>query len=195
MMTEENKDIFEVLLTKSIIYGIILLLIIVLAIISPKRIFSRQRGYEIATSMVILSDENLLLYDYDVYGTEERFNQGLILDVEEINSSFKERNEILAIKVNGDIDNVEIREEYIYITSTETPELNIEYYLVKDMEFNDINIPCRTFIMLFEDISRVANNIYLVLYLAFYLSIFSVFAVKMTRNTTYLIRKYKSKKV
>ena len=71
--------------------------------------------------------------------------------------------------------------------------LNIEYYRVKDLEFNDINIPCRTFIMLFTDISNLVNNIYFALYLVFFIILFPPISIKVLRNILLLLRGYKNK--
>jgi hypothetical protein len=142
--------------------------------------------------MSIAEDENLLLYDYQVYGTEERFNQGLIEDVNEVKNDFKDRNEILAIKIYGEKETIVYHDDYLYMTDLDTPELNIEYYLVKDMEFNDMNVPSRTFIMLFDDIARLVNNVYLGLFIIIAFSIFIPFVIKETRYIVYLLKYHKN---
>ena len=131
-------------------------------IVAPKKIFQENLPFQLATSMAITSEDNFILFDYKVYSNEERFNTGLITDFQETKQSFTDRSEIVAVKIYGETAFIEVREDYIFITSPDTPELNIEYYLVQSMMFDDIKIPCRTFIMLFTDISTLVNNIYVV---------------------------------
>jgi hypothetical protein len=138
--------------------------------------------------MAITDDMNLLLYDYDVYATDVRFREGLIKDVDEVKLSFNNRSEVLAIKVFGENKKIEIRNDYIYIIDPNTPELNIEYYLVKDMQFNDINLPCRTFIILLSEIALIVNTIYLIIYAIISISIVAPFSIKLIRLIPYLKR-------
>jgi hypothetical protein len=188
MSSKEDSNILQLLWVKSILYGLILLVVLTLFITAPKKVFTEALSYRLATSMSIVESENLLFYDYDVYATEERFNQGLIDDVNEVKTDFKERFEVLAVQVYGDEEKVELRDDYIFITNPDTIELNIEYYLVKDLEFNDMSISNRTFIMLFNDISQIVNHIYLAIIIIVGLSFFTPFAFKFTRNLVYLRR-------
>ena len=166
---------------KTIIYGLILLLILILFSLAPKEVLDEDASYELATSMSIIEDDNLLLYDYKVFGTENRFNQGLVDDVNEVKADFKERNEILAVMVYGQRETFVFKDDYIYITNPQTPELNIEFYLVKDLEINEVNLPARTFIKLYDDVSQAANNIYFALLLIVSFSFFTPFGLKFTR--------------
>jgi hypothetical protein len=188
MAKKKIDDDIQVVWVKTIIYGLIILLLITMVFIAPKQVFSDDLGYKLATSMSITQDENLLLYDYQVYGAEERFNEGLIEDVNDVKADFKERNEVLAIKIYGEKETIVFRDDYFYMTDPDTPELNIEYYLVKDMEFNDMNVPSRTFIMLFDDIARLVNNVYLGILMIVFLSIFIPFVIKETRYILYLVK-------
>jgi hypothetical protein len=193
MAKNKNEDLLsEVLWVKAILYSLTILIVIVVAIVVPKKVFDDGRAYQLATSMAAITDDGILLYDYKVYGNETRFNDGLIYDVEEAILAFKERNEVLAVKIYGENNSVEINDDYIFIISPETPELNIEYYLVKDIEINDIKIPCRTFIMLFEDISKIVNIVYLSLFLIISICIFTSVSIKLTRSISFLRSLYSS---
>lgn len=189
MKAKYEEELTEVLWVKTIIYSVIILILISILLFTPKKVFDEDMPFQLATSMAITSDDNLLLYDYDVYGTIERFNEGLIVDVEETKLAFKERNEILVVKVPGDIERTEVKDDYIYITSKDVPELNIEYYLVKDMTVNGISIQCRTFIMLFQDISQLTNSIYFALYFVFIISVFTPTATKLTRCIIVILKR------
>ena len=195
MALKVKDDLVEVLWVKSIVYGLVILLLIVFVILAPKKVFKEETPITVAVSMAITSDDSLLLYDYEVYSTEERFNTGLIDDVNSVKLDFQERNEIVAVKIYGESNEVEIRNDYVFITSPDTPELNIEYYLVQYMEIDGINIPCRTFVSLFKDISKIVNTIYIAIVLIVSMSIFVPTTIKFTRSMVNLIIKYKSTKV
>ena len=180
-MVKNKNDYIEVLWAKIIVYSIIIILCLIFIIIAPKRVFKESSAYDIATSMAITNADSLLLYDYIVYGTEDRFNKGLIDDVEIVNQEFKIRNEILAIKINGDTRKTEIVKDFFLITDPSTPELNIEYYLVRDIMVADIRIPAKTFLTLFDDISTLANNLYVGLLAIVSISILAPVSIKLVK--------------
>ena len=182
MSLKDKDDNITVLLAKIIANSSIIFLCLLFVILAPKVVFSKDLPYTLATSMAITSDENMLLYDYKVYSTDERFNNGLIQDIEKVKSSFRDRNEVVAVKIYGTTSTLEVKEDYIFMTSPDTPELNIEYYLVKDMSFSGTNIPCRTFIMLFKDISTLINTVYLAIFLIVSISIIAPTSIKLIRN-------------
>ncbi len=184
----------NILWVKTILYAFILVLVIVSVILIPKVIFKRDAATTYAISLASTDDVNLLLYDYDVYATTTRFNEGLIAAVDIVKQAFDERNEVLAIKVYGETKTIERRNDYIYITDPNTLMLNIEYYLVKDVALNDITIPARTFIMLFDDIAPIINGIYIGLYTIVFISIFTPFTIKVTRQSLYLYNYYQTEK-
>ncbi|XMB73212.1 hypothetical protein RJI07_04685 [Mycoplasmatota bacterium WC30] len=194
-MAINNKDeLLEVLYVKATLYALITILFLTLMIVAPKKVFTEDTPFRLATSMAITDDDNLLLYDYQVYGTEERFNDGLIYDVEEIKIAFQERNEIFLIKIYGIENTTELVDGVILITDPDIPELNIEYHLIKDMEVNNINIQCKTFIMAFNDVSILVNSIYLAIYFVFFVIILTPTIIKLSRSIIYIIKKTNQEK-
>ena len=194
-MSKQNyEDSTEVLWVKSIIYAIIIITLLTFSIIVPKRVFDSNAPYRFAISMAETTDSNLLLYNYIVFNTKEEFDEGLIYNVEEVRLDFRERNEILAVKIYGVEDTLDFKDNYIFITSPEVPSLKIEYYLVKNIVINDFTITGRTFVMLFMDISRLINNIYLALLFIFFISIFSPYSIKLSRSVSHLIKYYNLKR-
>lgn len=191
-MTERlNDDPKEVLWTKCIIYSVIILFLIIFMIIIPKKVFDENAPFILAISIAITDDDNLMLYDYDVYGTEERFNEGLDSDVSAVKADFKERNEILVVKIYDEDITTEVRNDYIFMTHPDIPELNIEYHLVKNVSINNIYIQSRAFIMLFQDISKIINFVYFALVFVFFVSTFTPFSIKLSRSIIFLIREQK----
>jgi hypothetical protein len=181
-----KRDDIVVIWTKIILYGVFLIVCATIFIFAPKKIIDDDFAFTIATSLAITDESNLLLYDYKVYATEERFINGLQTDVIETINAFHERNEIVAIKIRGEINKIEVKEDYIMIVDLDTPELNIEYYLVKDMRFDDINIPCRTFIMLVKELETTVNHIYLSIFGLILLLIMIPVTIKLTQNIVLL---------
>ncbi|MDY0294684.1 MAG: hypothetical protein RBQ71_02640 [Acholeplasmataceae bacterium] len=187
-MQPHNGEDFPIILTKVILLGVLILTCLVLFIFAPKQIISNDFPFVVATSLAISDESNLLLYDYEVYATSDRFEQGLIDDVTETKATFRERNEIMAIKVYGLSNRIEYKEDYIVIYNQDTPELNIEYYLIKDMIFDEMSFPCRTFIVLINDLKPVVNHIYIGVVLFITLAILAPATIKFIKYMTILER-------
>jgi len=128
---------------------------------TPKVVFEDELPYQVATSMAIIEEDNLLLYDYKAYSTDTRFQNGLIEDLAIQKAKFLDRNEIMLVKIPGD-SKVEFFNDYVLVHSQEVPELNIEYYLVQNISIADISVPARTLVMLFQDVIAVVNNVYFI---------------------------------
>ncbi|MGD9909431.1 MAG: hypothetical protein AB7U79_02360 [Candidatus Izemoplasmatales bacterium] len=190
--SKTEETVIEVLWVKLVSYSIFTLVLVFLLIFVPKQVFEDNMAYTMASSMAIPDSSNLLLYDYDVYATEARFTEGLIVDVNTVKAEFMERSEILAVMICGDEYKVEYKEDYLFIVNPDTPELNIEYYLAKDLSVNNMNVSCRTFIMLFEDISTLVNTVYIGVLTLFFGLTFIPFVVKLTRLIIGLKMKNKS---
>lgn len=192
MALKDKEDFIEVLWVRTILYVATILLVLILFIVAPKKVFSSETPTTLAVSMAITDEDSLLIYDYKVYSTEERFNKGLVFDVKEVELEFQKRNEVVVVKIYGEDEKVEIRDNVIFITSPETPELNIEYYLAEYIKIGDTNIPCRTFILLCKDIIILVNNIYVALLIIVTMSILIPVSIKFTRNLVNLNIKRKS---
>ena len=176
-------------------FGFLILSLIaylVFLVMSPKVIIPSERTYQIATSQARIDSESLLLYDYFVFATENRFIASLENDFPIILEDFKERGELVAVQIPGDRYTVEVNDDYLLITNPQTPELNIEYYLVRDMQIADINIPIRTFNLLFSDLIELINSIYLGIYVVIMLLILGSLSTKLTINVLSIKSLYKS---
>jgi hypothetical protein len=180
----KNKDgnlPIEVITIKLITLLISLITLIIMVIVLPKTVFDGKTSFRLATSMAVIDDRSLLFYDYQVYATESRFNQALVEDFEKVLDDFKSRSEIVALQIYGDNYRVDFLEDYVLIINPEVPELNIEYYVVRNLEFDGIIIPTRTFIILFEDIASLVNTIYITMFVITSLSIFTRLMIKSTK--------------
>jgi|694.fasta_scaffold96480_3 hypothetical protein len=149
------------LIVKLTIVSVTLLTTMVTFLAIPKTIFSSNAHYEVTTPMAILDQSNLLLYKYKVYADETRFNTGLIVDLEAERLQFASRNELMVVKIPGEFK-IEFQSDYILMVEPEIPELNIEYYLVKNIQIDATSIPARTAILLLKDVFQTINTIYLI---------------------------------
>ena len=190
MKIDQKKDVIEVYWTKLMMYVLILLTIVVLFIVVPKSVFDQFAPFRLANSMAMLTEENFMLYDYEVYSTEEAFQKGLVDDVAVKLDEFRERNEIVAVRIYGESERIIVEEDYILILSPDAYDLNIEYYLVINIYVADVSLPVRTFIMLFKDISILVNNIYRAVLIILTLSFFTPISINLTR-TVIVIRNQK----
>ena len=190
MKIDQKKDVIEVYWTKLTMYGLILLTIVVLFIVVPKNVFDQFAPFRLANSMAMLNEENFMLYDYEVYSTEESFQKGLVDDVAVKLDEFRERNEIVAVRIYGEFEQIIVEEDYILILSPDAYDLNIEYYLVINIYVADVSLPVRTFVMLFKDISTLVNNIYRAVLIILTLSFFTPISINLTR-TVIVIRNQK----
>jgi len=159
---KHENDPSAVIWTKLGVSILILLTCVTSFFFIPLRVFDSNTPHILATSLAITSEDNMLLYDYKVYSTQARFEMGLVEDVNKVVSTFKERNEVLAVAIFGETQFYETRDDYLLIQSPDVPELNIEYRLVKNLAILETSLPCRTFIMLLQDIIKVINTIYLI---------------------------------
>jgi hypothetical protein len=145
---------------KLTIVSVTLLTTMVTFLAIPKTIFSSNAHYEMTTPMAILDQSNLLLYKYKVYSDETRFNTGLMIDLEAERLQFASRNELMVVKIPGEFK-IEFQSDYILMVEPEIPELNIEYYLVKNIQIDETSIPARTAILLLRNVFQTINTIYL----------------------------------
>ncbi len=124
----------------------------------------RQLSYMVLTRFISLEDENVVLYDYYVYATDRRFAEGLEKDVNKAVVDLQKRGEGIVVKIKGDSKVVK-HDNYILVYNERVPEMNIEIYIAKNVEFSFASLPFRTLENLFEDIlSILIIFIYLVLF-------------------------------
>lgn len=167
----------RVLLTKAIAFGVVAATLLGGFIATPKSLFKDDSAYTLAVGTASLSDDNLLLHSYKVYPTDEKFKDGLVTDVNKTLAAFKERNEVMVVKIPG-IKNVSYETDYILVQDPTTPDLNIEYYLASNMEIVNTSVSCRTAVSLIQSIMNKINILYLVLIILLYVGFFSLFSYK-----------------
>ena len=186
MKKEQNKP---VLLTKIICYSLIVIAAIVGFVVIPKTLFSYDQTYKLAISLADIKDETMVFYDYKVYATESKYQTGLENDVKEQLTSFKERGEIMLVKIPGNEKSLKCEGEYWIETNPEVMELNIEYYLVPNIVFNGNSIPSRTAVSLVSNILSKVTIIYICAAAVVTLAIATPVSIGITRSLIALKKK------
>lgn len=127
----------------------------------PKDILTEPQLYSSAVSMAEVSEESMVLFEYKVYGTQERMTKGLETDLPGKIAQFKANDDILAVKVPGESFSYETFAEYILVHSQNVPELNIEYCVVKNVNAFGSSLPTRSFLAVARELLARATVIYL----------------------------------
>ena len=107
--------------------------------------------YGVLTPFINVDEDKTILYDYLVYGTGRRMDEGYVIDVPEIIDKLKDRGEGIIIKEKGD-SYKKTQYDYIFMRDEDVPELNIEIYIAKNVEFPFGSFPFRTSELFLENI-------------------------------------------
>ena len=89
MRNKKRIQTKPIIITKLVCYVSLLLVVVVGLFVMPKQFVSYDKVYSLAVSLADIKDETLVFYDYDVYATENRFQNGLNTDVNDKLVSFK----------------------------------------------------------------------------------------------------------
>lgn len=181
-MKEKTKNSKGVLITKISVFGVLALVGIFGFSFAPKPVFPDGTAYSMAAGMALRDDEDLVFLEYKVYASEERFAIGLDKDVATHKASFVSRNEIMVIKIHGEKGS-SFASDYWTLSSPETPELNIEYYIAQNLSVSGTSISCRTAIMALDDLFRAVNAIYLWSLVGVFAIVEGICAVHLLRNS------------
>lgn len=187
------KDEKPTYITKIVCYSLFVLLVIIGLILVPKELMNYDEVYSFATSAADINENTLVMYDYKVYGTENRFNQGLDSDVLSQLSTFKERGEILLVKIYGEDENLVYKEDYWLQTSGDVVELNIEYYIVPNIRIQNNSLPSRSILLLVKDVLVKIDVIYTLLIILFSLLILCPSTIGIIRAVIDLTKLKKEK--
>lgn len=163
MRNKKRIQTKPIIITKLVCYVSLLLVVVVGLFVMPKQFVSYDKVYSLAVSLADIKDETLVFYDYDVYATENRFQNGLNTDVNDKLVSFKERGELLLVRIPGSEISLVNKGDYWLKTDPEAYELNIEYYLIPNVNWNGNSFPSRTSINLLKEISQKVMIVYYLL--------------------------------
>lgn len=187
--SKKQIDFIEILKIKLAASIILIAIAFSTLFVVPTHVFSEDIASDLAMSLAVRSEENMILYSYKVYSTQERFEKGLTEDVADVLKVFKERNEVLAVVIYGQPLSITVDEEFIFVTSPDVPQLNIEYRLVKDLKIENTTLTIRTFIGFLKELFYLINTIFYTLYLMI-LYLITILALIKTVRFYLMIRNY-----
>jgi hypothetical protein len=182
-MKEKAVEAKSVIIAKSIGAGLFVCAGLAGLLVAPKQIYSSDQAYSLGANMALTDDNHLVFLDYKVYGSEERFEEGLVNDVATRLASFKTRHEILLIKIHGAAA-LTAKDDYWVKAAPETPELNIEYYIATTLVVENTELPCRSFIMLVDDTFSLINGVYMGVLVLTFLLVETIAGIKLVRDIT-----------
>ena len=130
-------------------------------IVAPKEILSEPQLYSTTVSMAETNEDNFILFDYKVYGTQERLNRGLEAELPSYIAKFKANDDVLVVKLPAESFSAETFAEYVLVHSPNVPELNIEYCVAKNVNAFGSSLPTRSFIKVARDLLGKAKVLYL----------------------------------
>mgnify|MGYP006873033539 CR=1 FL=1 len=177
--------------TRTILFFLGCVLVMTCYCLSPKEIMSEQRLYTSAVSMAEVNNDTLALFDYKVYGTEERMQRGLVLETPGKIEQLRANDDILAVKIPGEPYAVQYFEDHILVTDPEVLELNIEFCVVKNVNFLNSSIPTRTFIKVARDLLSKIGYIYLGIISVLAFLVFTPLWISGTKSLERLISLYR----
>lgn len=126
----------------------------------PHNEIIRDAVFRFAVSHVNVNVENLVLYKYQVYGTENSFNKNSGVFIEEEKNLLKSKDEFIVVKTRGEYA-IEYKSDYIFISEETVPDLKVEIYIAKNIDFGNNSLPCKTIIILLQKALKI---IILILY-------------------------------
>ena len=183
-----NKDNLSSLIAKVSAYASLILVAIIGFIIVPKEVINNNQLYTFSVGISSPSMDNAVLYDYKVFGSEKRFEEALIVEVNEKVEEFKVSEDVLMVRIYGVEHTETFKNDYWLVTDPETPELNIEYYVLSNLTFTTMSLPCHTFINLAKQIVSKVNIIYLVIIILVALGIITPFSIGVARAIPKIVK-------
>ena len=189
--TNKNKNIITSF-TKVILYLVFVIGLICCFVNTPKEIITNDQIYTLCASMGDVGDSGVLL-DYQVFGSEKRFEETLTTKPLEIISELKEQGDILLVRIYGEEYKRTFENDYWVIEDPNAIELNIEYYIVKNVNVLDTSLPVHTVYQLISDVLvKVNKAIYTIIgFITFGVSI--PFIIGISKNVYYIGCYYSNK--
>lgn len=128
---------------------LILCLLIFIFFILVFQITSKGYIYNFTSGFAKTNENNLILYDYEVYANETKFEKAKNR-ISEVVDRLKEKGETVLVRLPSKKNGITRNGDYVIKYDNTAIELNIEYYVVKNMKIFGYDIPCKTFISIFD---------------------------------------------
>lgn len=153
-----NREILT--LKKGKITFCLFLLVLCCFAFVPHNEIVKNAVFRFSALHVNLNENNLVLYKYKVYGTENSFNKNSGVFIEEEINLLKSKDEFIVVKTRGEYA-IEYKSDYIFISEETVPDLKVEIYIAKNIDFGNNSLPCKTIIILLQKALKI---IILILY-------------------------------
>lgn len=99
--------------------------------------------YHTLLPFVNTDEENLVFLDYKVYGNERLLDKNCKKYISEKKGYLKEYDEFVVVKIKGSSRKI-IKIDYIIFYDDSVPELNVEIYVAKNVDFGVNSLPLKT---------------------------------------------------
>lgn len=129
--------------------------------------------YRLCANHVNTESKNLVLLDYKVFDTENKFNEKALDYAESKVKFLKSKGEFAVVKVKGEYD-IKDKGYYLLITEDDVPNLNVRIYIAKNIDIGNNSLPAVT-------VSTLLHEILEVVVLVIYSIVFLILLLKTAR--------------
>lgn len=143
---------------------------------------TKELAFRFCTPYVSTESDNLVFYNYKVFGTENSFEKNLSQYIAKEKNFLKSKDEFIVVKIKGEYL-VKHKADYILISEENVSDLNVEIYIAKNFDIGNNSLPLKTVVLLLQKIIKII--IYLLFTLAFSVCFFSFsryFIIKKTNR-------------
>ena len=124
----------------------------------PKQVLDEDRVFSYIQASADLSQENLVLMDYEEFNDDEYYAESQKL-IRRKKILMKKQNEILVVKQYGD-PLISYYDDYILFETKDMEPNRVELYLAKNANLGFVEMPCKTAILFINDHLKMVNEIY-----------------------------------
>ena len=141
---------------------------------------TKELAFRFCTPYVSTESDNLVFYNYKVFGTENSFEKNLSQYIAKEKNFLKSKNEFAVVKIKGGYS-VERKADYIFISDERVPDLNVEIYIAKNFEIGNNSLPLKTVVLLLQ--KAVTTIICILFLIAFTVCFFKISRYILIKKT------------
>ena len=180
--------------TKLVLYLVFICGTIIAAFNIPKELLTKEETYNLVASFSDI-ESDIVLMDYKVFGSQKKFEEVLISESKNKVEEFKENGDVLLVKIHGDEYSASFKDSYWYVEDPNILELNIEYYVVKNINVAGTSIPVHTVYQLMNDIICRISEVGLMVIAVLTFLLCLPFAISISKQVFYIINLMKKKEM
>ena len=187
----KNQNIITSI-TKLVLSLVFICMMVYTHSIGPKELITKDQTYTFVASVADVENSSILL-DYQVFGSQKRFEEALNTNPTEKLEELKGNGEVLMVKVYGESYVKEFKNGYWYVEDPNAIELNIEYYIVKNLSVANTSLPVHTLYELINDILVKVNKVGTTVVSLVSFVVCLPFAISISKQVYYVIVYFKKK--